>query len=151
MYDIIHIMSGKIEQPKKKLSIRDRKFVRNKVLGMTNAQAYVEAGFKATTKEIANVHGSIKHRKPHIQDAIDEALTKHGLSPEWAVEQLGKVAEQDAEIGAKRLAAKDILELHGWNKSERPTMQLQVKNAFFGNGRQTNQKEVIDVSSTDTE
>ena len=73
--------------------------------------------------------------KPHIQQAIDDALTLHGASPEWAVGQLAKVAKQDEELGAKRLASKDILELHGWRKEERPQLQLNVKNAFFNSSR----------------
>lgn len=140
------------EQTKpKKLNIREKKFVAYKVQGLTNAEAYVKAGYSAPKKITAQVQGSIKKNKPHIQQAIQEALDKQGLSPEWAVEQLGKVAAQDDEIGAKRLAAKDILELHGWNKAERPSMQLQVKNAFFGTGRQTDQRDVIDVPSPDSE
>lgn len=87
-------------------------------------------------KQVNAVAASQINQRPHVQKLIDDALAKHGYNPEWAVVQLGKVAEQDKEIGAKRLAAKDILELHGWNKAERPTMTLDIKNAFFGGGRQ---------------
>lgn len=134
---------------KKKLTVRERKLVINKVKGMKNADAYIQAGYSpGNTDNSLRVNASKTINKPHIQAAIEEALEAQGATPEWAVAQLKKVAEQDTEIGAKRLAAKDILELHGWNKTDRPTVQLQVKNAFFQGGRKTD--DIIDVGE-DTE
>lgn len=115
------------------------KFAKAKVEGKTNLEAYKEAGYKMTGPS-AQVDASIVKNRPHVQKAIEDALLKHGLSPEWAVQQLGKVAGQDEELGAKRLASKDILELHGWNKADRPTLTLDIKNAFFGRGRETDDK-----------
>jgi len=126
---------------KKKLTIKEKKFVAAKVQGKTNVEAYKLADYAPMKKESMNAVASKIKNKPHIQQAIDDALVKHGASPEWAVLQLMKVAEQDKEIGAKRLASKDILELHGWNKADRPTLQLDIKNAFFGNARNTNADE----------
>lgn len=122
---------------KKKPTIKERKFASLKAQGKTNVEAYAEAGYSINKdKQINAVAASQINSRPHVQKLIDDALEKQGFTPEWAVIQLGKVASQDKEIGAKRLAAKDILELHGWNKAERPTMTLDIKNAFFGGGRQ---------------
>lgn len=135
---------------KKKLSVRERKLAAAKVAGMTHVEAYKAAGYSTNSTEGAvRVNATRAVNRPHIQDAINEALELHGATPEWAVAQLKKVAAQDEEVGAKRLASKDILELHGWNKSERPTMQLQVKNAFFNSGRNT--EDVIDVEARPTQ
>lgn len=133
----------------KKLNIRERRFVKAKVEGKTNLKAFEEAGYSVNNKEAAKVAASVKKNQPHIQEAINAALELHGATPEFAVLQLKKVAEQDDELGAKRLASKDILELHGWSKNERPTLQLQVKNAFFNSGRQTTERKIIDVENSE--
>jgi phage terminase small subunit len=119
----------------KKLKPRDKKLVAGIVSGKTQLEAYKDAGYSVTSNEVGRVNAHRAVNRPHIQQAIEDALELHGATPEWAVSQLMKVAAQDEEIGAKRLAAKDILELHGWNKNEKPTVQLQVKNAFFKSGR----------------
>lgn len=126
-------------QKKKKLTVKEKKFVAAKVQGKTHKIAYAEAGYKMRGPSAA-VDASVVYNKPHIQQAIDDALALHGATPEWAVKQLMKVAQQDEEVGAKRLASKDILELHGWNKADRPTLTLDIKNAFFGQARETNDK-----------
>ena len=129
----------------RKLTSKQRKLVKAKIQGKNNIEAFREAGYAIPSSDTAlRVNASRAVNQPHIQQVINDALASQGLTPEWAVAQLGKVAAQDDEIGAKRLAAKDILELHGWNKLERPTMQLQVKNAFFQAGR-NKEGDVIDV------
>lgn len=121
---------------KKKLTIKEKKYVAGRAQGLTQVKAARQANYlpNANDNTLRQAAHNVEKR-PHVQQAIDDALAMHGLTPEWAVAQLGKVAAQDDELGAKRLASKDILELHGWNKAERPTMQLDIKNAFFGNGR----------------
>lgn len=122
----------------KPLTVKQRKFVAAKVAGKTNHAAYVDAGYKAKMLSTATSEGSKLLRKPSIQAAIDAALEFHGATPEFAVGRLKSIAAQEEEIGAARLAAKDILELHGWRKDERPQMSLSIKNAFFGESRKTN-------------
>jgi hypothetical protein len=135
-------------QPKKKeLNIREKKLVKARVEGKTQLAAWKEAGYSVNNKDAAQVAASQKFSKPHIQQAINDALEMHKATPEWAVLQLKKVAEQDDELGAKRLATMNILELHGWSKNERPTLQLQVKNAFFDSGREVQERKIIDVDN----
>lgn len=130
----------------KKLTVKQKKLAKAKIQGKTNIEAYKEAGYSTTGNyNVDAVNATRAVNKPHIQAVIDNALQAQGFTPEWAVAQLGKVAEQDKEIGAKRLAAKDILELHGWNKADKPNVTVQFKNAFFNNKRQTN--EIIDVDT----
>jgi hypothetical protein len=134
---------------KKPLNVREKKFVKAKIQGKTNLAAFEEAGYSVNNRASAQVEASKKNTSPHIQQAIEEALAMHGLTPEFAVQQLGKVAAQDEELGAKRLASKDLLELHGWSKNERPTLQLQVKNAFFNGGRQVTERKMVDVDNAE--
>jgi phage terminase small subunit len=119
----------------KKLTHKERKFVKQKIAGASDAEAYNSA-YSPQNNNVARVAAHKVKNRPHVQQAIEAALEAQGLTAEWAVAQLGKVAAQDDELGAKRLASKDILELHGWNKNERPTVQIQMKNAFFQTGRQ---------------
>ena len=129
---------------KKKLTIKEKKLVKGVVEGKTQAEAYADAGYALSTDNANAVNAHKAIQRPHIQQAIEDALIKQGATPEWAVHQLMKVADQDEEMGAKRLASMNILELHGWNKAEKPNLQLQVKNAFFGGGR----GKIIDADET---
>lgn len=128
--------------------MKERKFVKARVSGKNLAESY-KAGYSANTNyNVMRVAGGKVEKRPHVQQAIEAALEAQGLTPEWAVAQLGKVAKQDEELGAKRLASKDILELHGWNKNERPNLELNIKNAFFQGGRQSRSNDdVIDVEA----
>lgn len=129
-----------------KLTIKQKKFVAEVVKDKTTkAQAYRNAGYKASTPQVASTESSKLLKKPAIQLAIDNALAKVGATPEFAVQVLFEVAQQDKEIGARRLASKDILELHGWNKSERPNTVLQINNPFFNVGSVVSNDDVIDV------
>lgn len=114
-----------------KLTVREKKFVASKVKGNTNAKAYLEAGYKASSRAVADSNAYKVLKKEKIQDAIDSALEFHGATPEFAVGNIKKIAEQTKEIGAARLANKDILELHGWQRGERPNVTLDIKNASF--------------------
>lgn len=132
----------------KRLTVKQKKFVSEVVKGnKSQAKAYVDAGYKATTDNVARVEGSKLMRKPSIQMAIDKALEKTGATPEFAVQVLADVAEQTDEIGARRLAAKDILELHGWRKDTRPQTTLQINNSFFTESMASNrvQEDIVDV------
>lgn len=120
---------------KRKLDVREKKLVKARIEGKTQIASWEEAGYSVNNRASASVEASKKFNKPHIQEAISEALEINGATPEWAVRQIKKVAEQDEEFASKRLASMNILELHGWQKNERPTLQLQVKNAFFGESR----------------
>lgn len=128
---------------KKELNIREKRFVAAKVRGLKHLDAMKEAGYTVGKKQTAMVRASQKMAEPHIQIAIRDALAISGATPEFAVKQLVKVAEQDEELGAKRLASKDILELHGWNKADRPTMNIEFSGNFFNEAR-SDTREVID-------
>lgn len=132
------------EKKKKRLTTKERKFVNAKVKGLTNVDAYKQAGYSITSKKVASVNAAKVRVKPHIQEAIDDALSFHEATPEFAVGRLKAIAAQEKEIGAARLASKDILELHGWRKNERPTVSLTVNQAFFGKSRHSS----IDVEPT---
>lgn len=118
-----------------KLSGKQRKFVSAYIKKPNATEAAMQA-YDASNRKVAQNIGSENLSKPIIQQAIDAALLKVGATPEFAVNQLYTVAQQDEELGAKRLAAKDILELHGWQRGNRPESRLTIENAFFGNSRE---------------
>lgn len=121
-----------------KYTIKEKKFIANKIKGDTNAKAYQDAGYKVSRRSTTDVNASKLLNKPKIQQAIEKALEYHDATPEFAVGRLKSIAEQDKEIGASRLASKDILELHGWNKNQTPNVTLDIKNAsFFNNSRES--------------
>lgn len=129
------------------LKPHERVFVKEFVK-TSNLTKSAQKALNNPNKSSSAVAGSRMFKKPNIQRAIDAALDKVGATPEFAVQVLADVAEQTEEIGARRLAAKDILELHGWRKEVRPQTTLQINNAFFKDIVDSNSKddrEVIDV------
>lgn len=120
---------------KKRLTIKERKFVVARIAGDTQLEAYKKADYAPTTKGGMKANAHKVAQRPHIQQAIDTAMEAQGMNPEYLVGKLKEVVDQDKEIGAKRLAIMDGLQLQGWRKDERPTLQLNVKNAFFNNKR----------------
>lgn len=119
------------------LTIKEKKFVAAKVAGKTNREAYKDAGYSTNTNQaVIDVAASQISKRENVQSAIEQGLAKAGLTPEYAIAQLAKIVEQDDEMGAKRLAIKDVLELHGWNKAERPSVHLKLEGSFFNTARQ---------------
>lgn len=117
----------------KPLDIKQKKYVIARVQGASKQKAAMIAG--ASTPVAASQYANRMSKNVSVQQAIDNALELTEATPEFAVRRLKQIAQQDEEIGAARLASKDILELHGWRKNERPTVSLTVNNAFFGASR----------------
>lgn len=133
---------------KNNLTVKQKKFVAKVVNGKTKTDAYKEVYNPTTTKKESIYRQAHEvSKKPQVQQAINEALELHGLTPEVAIGELSKIVHQDEEIGAKRLAIKDVLELHGWRKDTRPQTTLQINNSFFteSRGREQVDSEVLDV------
>lgn len=121
---------------KQKLTIKEKKFVAAKIAGKTNRDAYREAGYSTNTN-LATIDSAASaiNTRPNIQAAIDAGLASAGLTPEYAIKELEKIVSQDDELGAKRLAIKDVLELHGWNKADRPQVHVKLEGSFFNAAR----------------
>lgn len=120
-----------------KLTIKEKKFVSGKIKGLTNEKAYDAAGYGTgkANKLTKMSAGSAIAARPLVQRAIEDALAKHNLTPDYAIEQLAKIVAQDEELGAKRLAIKDSFELMGWNKAERANVRVEFKGNFFASAR----------------
>lgn len=115
-----------------KLTIKEKKYAAAKVAGKSNREAYKLAGYSTNMKKTTlDVAASQILKREGVQAAIDSGLAHAGLSPEYAIEQLAKIVNQDDEYGAKRLAIKDVLELHGWNRAERPQVHVKFEGGFF--------------------
>ena len=115
------------------LTVKQKKFVANKIKGLNNTTAYIEAGYNVST-DVARANASRMLTKANVSEAIDLALTKLEATPEYAVSRVKDVAElevTDRSAPSILKASTTILELHGWRKEERPTTQLKITNAFF--------------------
>lgn len=130
-----------MSRQKTKLSVKQKKYVAGIVQGKSQREAALKAGAK--TPIAADQYAQRLSKNVEVQKAIDEALESQGATPEYAVKTLKEVADQTKEIGARRLAAKDILELHGWQRGQRPTVTLELKDGFFRTSR-----EIVDVDSS---
>ena len=78
--------------PKTKgLTVKETKLVQAKVKGLTHKQAYKEAGYSSNSSEatvVANTDKTLK--KPHVKEALDKALKKHGITLDTAIAPIGK-------------------------------------------------------------
>lgn len=119
------------------LKPKQAKFTVAKIAGKSNRVAGLEAGAK--TPQAADKYAQRMSKNVQVQQAIDNALKANDMTPEYLVAQLKTVIEQDKEIGAKRLAIKDGLELNGWQRGDRPQIQLDIKNAAFFSSVRPNQ------------
>lgn len=116
-----------------KLSTKEKKYVTAIVRGSTKQQAGLKAGAK--TPVAASKYANRMSKDVKIRQAIDEALAKADLTPEHAIMELKYIVDQNKEIGAKRLAIKDVLELHGYNAKSAKTTNLNINNGFFAVSR----------------
>lgn len=123
------------------LAPKEIKYVGARVSGKSKRSSALVAGAK--TPIAADKYGNRMSKNVQVQQAIDDALESNGMTPEYLVSKLKDVIEQDKEIGAKRLAIKDGLELRGWKRGDRPTVVLDVQNAFFQQTREVIEGQVI--------
>jgi len=107
----------------KKISPRQKIFVRNLASGMSQTEAAVEAGYSVTR---AKVTGCELVQKPEVQaelqrtrDEIEEAL---GISPQWCAERyvvLAEKAEGNGEIQNARGCLDSLSKLMGWDDARK--------------------------------
>jgi len=130
------------EIKKRRLSGKQKTYIAEYIKnGKNGTRAALKAYGKPDKPVSYNTAHSISSenlQKPAIQEAIDQALIKLEATPEFAVNKVLSVAsmELDGKTAPSVLRASEkLLELHGWRKDERPTMTLNVKNAFFNRPR----------------
>jgi len=128
----------------KKPTIKQKKFVAEYVKTGNATKSALKA-YDTTDLSTAAAIGSENIRKPAVQQAIEQALTFHEATPEFAVGRVKKIAEQDKELNTSLNASKTILELHGWRKESKPNLTLDVKQAFFQVARKENEQPKLDT------
>lgn len=128
---------------KRKLTRKQRAFITEYI---KNGQNGVQAVLRAydTSYDTARAIASENLAKPNIKEAIEMALAKSEVTPEFAIGNIKKVATLTDENPTASLSAnKLILQLHGWKEGERPSTTLQIKNAFFNKPRNTSTNDSI--------
>ena len=118
----------------KKLTIKETKLVQAKAKGLTNHEAYVQAGYAPTNKESSVVNASKVLRKPHVKEALDKALIKHGITLDTAIAPIGKAltamkqneftGEITEDIATQLKGSDRALKLMGVQSTETPTNQF---------------------------
>lgn len=123
--------------PKPKLTVKQAKFVKAKAEGKTGVQAAMEAydvKDEATARSIASENLT----KPNIQDALEVAFQKQGLTLDKLVEPIAKGLEATKTANEKGMvypsdqpdhsvrisAAKTALELMGVKNREGTTVNI---------------------------
>ena len=118
----------------KKLTIKETKLVQAKARGLTNDKAYEEAGYAPTNKKSSVVNASKVLGKPHVKEALDRALVKHGITLDTAIAPIGKAltamkqneftGEITEDIATQLKGSDRALKLMGVQSTETPTNQF---------------------------
>lgn len=130
---------------KPKLTVKEAKLIQAKAKGMTNAEAYKAAGYSMPkTKEAAVVNASKVLGRPQVQEALQAALVKHGITLDTAIAPIGKAltatkveihgkdneafAEVVEDIDLQLKGSDRALKLMGISNSEGSTVNVNFIN-----------------------
>lgn len=114
---------------KPKLTMKQAKFVKGIAEGKTNHQAAIDA-YDIESKDVVNVASSIAAenlQKPTIQEAIELARVKLGITPELALMPVAEALHSD-ELDMRLKGSDRALKLMGVGKAETPTNIVQIIN-----------------------
>lgn len=86
---------------KKSLTVKEAKLVKAKAQGMTNAKAYVVAGYSSTRPDVAEANARKVLGKPSVQNALHAELARQGITLEKIIKPIkdGLEAERVAIVG----------------------------------------------------
>lgn len=79
---------------KPKLTAKQARLVKGVVAGKSKRQAAIDAGYSGSP-ETVSVTASEVLRKPNVQDALNVAFEKAGITPELAVAPIGEALRSD--------------------------------------------------------
>lgn len=86
----------------KKLTTKQKKFVKAVASGKSGTEAAIKAGY---SKKVAGVQACENLKKPNIQEAlekeIDSAAKKAGVDPEWVYKSLKRLHDFNSQVVAK--------------------------------------------------
>lgn len=77
------------------LTVKQRKFVKNKASGMHTVTAYRKAGYKGKSEVTARVRGSKLLKNPNVRQAFEEELIKQGITLEAIVKPVVNALRDD--------------------------------------------------------
>lgn len=123
----------------KRLTVKEAKLVKAKVKGKTHVEAYREAYNTNANENTANVETYKTLKKPHVKEALDIALKKHGITLDTAIAPIGKAlhatkqneftGEITEDIPTQLKGSDRALKLMGVQSTETPTNQfVQIIN-----------------------
>jgi phage terminase small subunit len=124
----------------KKLTVKQTKLVKAKAKGKTMAQAAKDAGYLPNATDETRRREAYKTiQKPHVKEALDKALIRHGITLDTAIAPIGKAltamkqneftGEITEDIQTQLKGSDRALKLMGIQSTETPTNQfIQIVN-----------------------
>ncbi len=118
------------QKPKKKrrLTVKQQKFVQEVASGKSLAESVVRAGYDVANRDSASSMGVAMMNKPHIQEKLTEAIER--VNPQWR----GMIADffmgtlKDGEFHEKLAVADRLIKLYGENPVEvKKNLNLSAK------------------------
>lgn len=74
----------------KKLTYKETMLVKAKTKGLTNGNAYLDAGYSANTERVAEANARRVLARPHVKDALNISLAKHNINIDSSIAPIGK-------------------------------------------------------------
>lgn len=118
------------------ISPQQELFLRNRAEGMAISDAYIRAGYKVKSREVAFTNGSRMLRKAHIRQIlrsfIDDAAEKTVVTRESLAAEIDQAAEQAADLDQPSVrvqAAMAKAKLYGLEAPSR-SVNLNISGTF---------------------
>lgn len=104
-------MSEGKPKPRRSLTVKEQKLVQGVAMGKSQTQAAIDAGYSPKT---AAVIASENLKKPNLQEALQAALIKHGITPDRTIQRVSEAldAEKVAIVGNGEQAMAEITPDH---------------------------------------
>jgi hypothetical protein len=133
--DMDNTVTAVKKKAKRRLTVKQRRFIDNYLQTSNATQAVIDAGYKVKSRNVARAVGSEVLTQPAVIETIEEILNRQGLSIPSVVGKLERVIDSGLKAEAKSSDALKGIEmafkLHGLlNKhvvTENRTLKVSLK------------------------
>ncbi len=125
-------------QAKYKVSIKARKYISNKISGMSDYQAAIKAGYSRNTAVAAKQN----IENPSVQRMLNELMERHGLTDEYLIDKLVDGLSKPVKVSVSGFGVtkcpdyalrhkylETALKLKGYGQLELPKQAITIKLA----------------------
>lgn len=115
--------------PKKRLTVKEAKLVKAKAQGKKHVEAWDEAGYSQNSSEATKISNTQKIlSKPTVQEALQAALAKHGVTVEKATKPIADALNDD-DLDMRLKGSDRALKLMGASKGEGGDVHFHLHQA----------------------